>query len=82
MVLKIQLLHLLLSHEGSYEKGAAVLPMTLEAIVLSSLIQLDIQTDAAKRIIKNDIQPDSNWTKYNNLFNRFLYVNKSTEGTK
>jgi 3'-5' exoribonuclease len=80
--LKIQLLHILLSHEGSYENGAAVLPMTLEAIILSLLIQLDVQTNATTRIIKNDSQPDSNWTTYNNLFKRFMYVNNTAEKSK
>lgn len=77
--LKIQLVHLILSQESQVEKTASVLPMTIEAIVLNQLIQLDILTNAAQRIIRNDRLPDSNWTKYNNLLQRFIYVGQNAE---
>lgn len=72
--LKIQLFHLILSQENQPEKTASVLPMTVEAIILNQLIQLDVLTNAAHRIIQNDLMPDSRWTKFNNLLQRFLYV--------
>ncbi len=71
--LKIHLLHLVICQESQVEKTATVLPMTFEAIILNQLIQLDVITNAAQRIIKNDRIPDSHWTKYNNLLQRFLY---------
>jgi 3'-5' exoribonuclease len=77
--LKIQLVHLILCQESQVEKTAVVLPMTLEAIVLNQLIQMDILMNAAQRIIRNDRLPDSNWTKYNNLLQRFIYVGLNAE---
>ena len=77
--LKIQLVHLILSQESQVEKTASVLPMTLEAIILNQLIQMDILTNATQRIIKNDRLPDSNWTRYNNLLQRFIFVGPQTE---
>lgn len=77
--LKIQLLHLILSQENQPEKTASVLPMTVEAIILNQLIQLDVLTNAAHRIIRNDLAPDSRWTKFNNLLQRFLYVPEDKE---
>lgn len=80
--LRLKLLHLILSRESRGEEGSAIPPMMLEGIVLNHLIQLDIQANAAQRIIKNDRLPDSNWTKYNNLFNRFLYVGDKPKNKK
>ncbi|MBQ6430557.1 MAG: HD domain-containing protein [Oscillospiraceae bacterium] len=51
-----QLKHLLLSHHGSPEHGAAVLPMTLEAIILSQLDSLDSKTEAAMEAL-DEISP-------------------------
>lgn len=77
--LKIQLFHLILSQENQLEKTASVLPMTVEAIILSQLIQLDVLTNAVHRIIRNDLIPDSRWTKFNNVLQRFLYVPEDQE---
>jgi 3'-5' exoribonuclease len=77
--LRQKLLHLILSREGTQENGSPVLPMTLEGIIMNGLIQVDVKTNAALRIIRNDQLPDSEWTKFNNLFNRFLYVGKKPE---
>ncbi len=74
-----KLLHLILSREGTRENGSPIPPMTLEGIILDQLIKLDVKTNAALRIIRNDQLPDSEWTKYNNLFDRFLYTGKKPE---
>jgi len=74
-----KLLHLILSREGTRENGSPIPPMTLEGIILNQLIQLDVNANAALRIIDNDQLPDSEWTKYNNLFNRFLFAGKKPE---
>ncbi len=72
--LRLQLLHLILSHEGNREKTSAVMPMTLEGILLNLLDEVDVRANAATRIIKYDRVPESEWTRYNNLFERFIYV--------
>jgi 3'-5' exoribonuclease len=71
--LRNQLLHLILSHQ-SEGKDDAVLPMTLEAIVLRHLILLDANTNALCRIQQNDALPGSKWTKYIPLLERFVFV--------
>jgi 3'-5' exoribonuclease len=77
--LKMHLIHLILSQENVLEKTASVLPMTFEAIILNQMIQLDVLANATQRIIRNDRLPDSRWTKYNNLLQRFLYLGEMTE---
>jgi len=77
--MKIQLIHLILSQENAVEKTAPVLPMTFEAVILNQMIQLDVLANAVQRIIRNDLLPDSRWTKYNNLLQRFLYVGDTVE---
>ncbi|MFZ0390887.1 MAG: OB-fold nucleic acid binding domain-containing protein [Calditrichia bacterium] len=71
--LRMELLHAALSSAGEKEMGAAVVPMTLEALVLSLLEKVDITTNAAIRILENDRIHGSRWTKFNNLLDRFLY---------
>jgi len=72
--LRIQLLHIILSHQGGNEQGSPVMPMTLEAIVLHQMDELDIKTNAFLRIMESDRLPDSKWTRFNNLLNRFIYI--------
>ena len=81
--LRLQLLHLILSHQGSKENDAPVVPMTLEAMVLHLMNELDVQANAFLRIIENDRLPDnSKWTRYNNLLNRFIYIGNEPEHNK
>jgi 3'-5' exoribonuclease len=70
---RLQLLHLILSQSANPEKGLSNLPMTIKAVIMHSLIQLDIRTNAAQRILEKDLTSDSQWTKFNNLFQRFFY---------
>ncbi len=73
--LRLEFLHVVLSHPGR-EHHAPVAPMTLEAIVLKHLIQLDAHTNALLRICESDAVPNSEWTKYIPLLDRFIYVGK------
>jgi 3'-5' exoribonuclease len=77
--LKTQLLHLIISHQGDSKFGSPVLPMTLEAIVLQYLILLDANSNALCRIQDNDALPDSRWTKYIPLLDRFIFVGPKSE---
>jgi len=72
--LKVQLYHLIVSNESLDGKTSQVPAMTREAIILTHLIRLDIQSNAVERILYHDKIEDSDWTKFNKLFNRFLYV--------
>jgi 3'-5' exoribonuclease len=72
--LRAELLHLILSHQEGIDKGSPVLPMSVEALILSILNHLDATANAVDRIITNDRIKDSSWTKFNILFNRFIYI--------
>ncbi len=72
--LKKQLLHLILSHSPPASTGATIQPMTLEAIVLQHLIQLDAYANAICRIRETDILPGEKWSKYIPLLDRFIYA--------
>lgn len=79
-----QLLHMLLSHQGKLEQGSPVVPLTIEAVTLHHINELDSKTNALSRIVENDILPDSKWSKYIPLLDRFIYHNKidNIEGKK
>lgn len=74
--LRNQLLHMLLSHQGKLEQGSPVLPQTIEAIILHYINELDSKSNALSRIIENDVLPDSKWSKYIPLLDRFIFHNK------
>lgn len=71
--LKHQLLHLILSHQGKLENASPVVPRTLEAIVLYHADELSAQTNAYKSAIINDVNAQSDWTKYISLISTQLY---------
>ncbi len=78
--LSLQLYHLIISQDDNPEKKGYLMPMTLEAIVLNMLINLDIYTNAAGRVIRSDRVEGSPWTRFNNLFQRFMYAGISESG--
>lgn len=94
--LRKQLLHLILSHHGELEQGAPVVPMTLEAIILYYVDELDSKVDAFRRIIKGDIiaqrnsEPNSTspgnqegaWSRYVKLLDRFIYFSHLSNHTE
>lgn len=71
--LRWQLEHLILSHHGLLEYGSPKIPMTVEAILLHHLDNLDAKMAAADSIIESDVATDGNWTNYNPSFGRKLW---------
>ena len=59
-----QLRHMIVSHHGQYEFGSPKLPMTLEAITLHHLDNLDAKIHSVAQIIEEDVNKDSSWTVY------------------
>lgn len=76
--LKQQLLHLVLSHQGKLENASPVVPKTLEAIALYHADELSAQTNAYKSVIINDVNTQSDWTKYVPLISTQLYKKEIT----
>lgn len=56
--------HLILSHHGELEFGSPKVPLTLEAIALRHLDDLDAKLAATSSIIEGDVGADPNWTNY------------------
>jgi len=75
--LLLRLKHLIVSHHGEYEYGSPKLPMTLEAIALHLLDNLDAKLYSVAQILKEDASSDSPWTSYNQALGRKFF--KGTE---
>ncbi len=62
--LALRLKHMIVSHHGEYEFGSPKLPMTLEAVALHYLDDLDAKLFSIGQIIREDQNSDSPWTPY------------------
>jgi 3'-5' exoribonuclease len=71
--LQLRLKHMIVSHHGEYEFGSPKLPMTLEAIALHYLDNLDAKMHSLGTLIREDANTDSNWTPYQAHLGRKLY---------
>ena len=69
----LALKHLILSHHGEYEFGSPKLPMTLEALLLHHIDDLDAKMNAVMAWIEKEKDSPSRWTSYHKLFDRFIY---------
>jgi 3'-5' exoribonuclease len=71
--LLLRLKHLIVSHHGTHEFGSPRLPMTPEAIALHHLDNLDAKLHTFTRDIREDANPSSAWTPFNQSLNRRLF---------
>jgi 3'-5' exoribonuclease len=71
--LLLRLKHMIVSHHGSYEFGSPKLPMTLEAVALHYLDNLDAKIHTFSREIRDDPSRDSSWTPFQQSLGRRLY---------
>jgi 3'-5' exoribonuclease len=69
----LRLKHMLVSHHGQYDFGSPKLPMTLEAVALWLLDNLDAKVNAFEQLIRDDPNVDSAWTHYIPNIERKLY---------
>ena len=77
--LLIELKHLIISHHGEYEYGSTKLPMTLEAITLHLLDNLDAKLASFSQLMKDCPNTDSNWTQYFSQIGRKLFKPEETQ---
>ncbi len=68
------LMHMILSHHGTREMGAPVVPMTLEAIMLYHADEMDAKANAFNRIIQRSREQGERWTEKVKLIDRYLYA--------
>lgn len=77
--LRLRLQHMILSHHGEYEFGSPKLPMTLEAIALHFLDNLDSKIHSISGMMREDANDDSPWTPYQASLGRKLYKGRREE---
>jgi 3'-5' exoribonuclease len=69
----IEIKHMIVSHHGEYEYGSSKLPMTLEAVALHHLDNLDAKLASFSQLMKDCPNVDSPWTQYFTQIGRKLY---------
>jgi 3'-5' exoribonuclease len=69
----LRLKHMLVSHHGEYDYGSPKLPMTLEAVALFCLDNLDAKVNSFEHLLRDDPNVDSPWTSFHPNLNRKLY---------
>ena len=69
----LRLKHMILSHHGEYAFGSPKLPMTLEAVALAYLDNLDAKINTFSNLMAEDPNVDSPWTVYIPNLERKLY---------
>jgi 3'-5' exoribonuclease len=74
-----ELKHMVISHHGEYEFGSAKLPMTLEAVALHHLDNLDAKLASFTQLINDCPNVESNWTQYHANLGRKLYKGARSE---
>ena len=60
----LRLKHMIVSHHGAYDFGSPKLPMTLEAVALYYLDNLDAKIHSFDQLMHNDPNVDSPWTSF------------------
>lgn len=77
--LVMELKHLIISHHGEYEFGSPKLPMTLEAMALHYLDNLDAKMASCSQLINDCPNVESNWTQYQQNLGRKLWKGVGSE---
>jgi 3'-5' exoribonuclease len=71
--------HMVISHHGEYAYGSAKLPMTLEAVALHHLDNLDAKLASFTQLMADCPNVESNWTQYHANLGRKLYKGAKVE---
>jgi 3'-5' exoribonuclease len=71
--LTLRLKHMIVSHHGQYEYGSPKLPMTLEAVALHQLDNLDAKIHNFYQQLSEDPNVESPWTSFNHGTGRKLF---------
>lgn len=68
-----RLQHMIVSHHGQLDHGSPKVPMTLEAIVLAHIDNMDAKVNTAIEVIQSDRNTDSEWTAFHPSMGRKFY---------
>lgn len=74
--LRLQLLHLVVSHHGEREFGSPVEPHTLEGFILNHADNIDAK---ANIFAKKRAESEGRWSDYDRVLGRFLYLRSEEE---
>ena len=72
--LSMLLKHFLLSHHGQYIWGSPKRPMTLEAVMLHFLDDMDAKINGIQQFIKKQVPDGARWSAYHRIFEQYFYV--------
>ncbi len=72
--IKTHIVHLILAHHGRLEFGSPKLPMTMEAIMVHYLDDMDSKLQGVMDLAAKEDNPDSDWVSFNRLFGRPMYI--------
>ncbi len=78
--LALRLKHMILSHHGNLEHGSPVVPMTVEAMLLHYLDNLDAQIRGVLTVIEKN-GGEGDWTEYVKLLDRFIFKGHLEDGS-
>lgn len=71
--LALRIKHMIVSHHGTHEFGSPKVPMTLEAVALHHLDNLDAKVQSFDQLIRDDPNVDSGWTNFHPNLGRKLF---------
>ncbi len=66
--------HFLLSHHGQYNWGSPKKPMTLEAVLLHFLDDMDAKINGIQQFIKKEVPEGARWSTYHRAFEQYFYA--------
>lgn len=75
-MLRTQVEHLVISHHGHREFGSPVEPKTIEAMILSAADDLDAKINQVRQALRDDTDPDAEFTAYHQRLGRVLWKGK------
>ena len=78
--LALRVRHMLVGHRGRYEWGAPRPPMTLEAIALHHVDNLNTQVSRFRDLLASRREPEQPWTSFDRLLGRQLFAGTDAPG--
>lgn len=78
--IELKIKHMILSHHGSLDNGSPVVPMTVEALLLHYIDNMDAQVRGTLQALDRTGGGEGNWTEYIKLLDRFIYRGGESTG--
>ena len=71
--------HIVLSHHGKLEYGSPVRPYFMEAMMVAMIDDLDSKVDTVQSFIDSERQTGESWSRYNDNFDRYFFLENLKE---